>query len=736
MNKIYRFITLAAVSCISAVSVFAQDVVLDKTAKKNADGSYTLTLETFATGTAKHVAAKDQPIDAVLVLDLSGSMDFTMSNSGTPVGTGYNTGQLNQLCASQALNTTQEYMVRLETNATNSGAGNVYYKLYVSVYSRVGSTRRVYEAHYWYAGVEYVITCEPRTNNNNYTTTYSRADGGRVSSPHNAAQTIYTNGTTAYSTRLDALKTAVKSFVETLYTRSEGKPVQHKVSIIGFSGNSGYADQNKTFISFADDISIIGSDYEDSIFPIIDAMYAKGGTAPQQGFSKASTELTSSNVRSTSAKVLIFFTDGAPDSNNYANQAISTANTLKSPTNNVEIFSVTTQTLSATSDNYKFLQEVSSNYRYQSTTPTIANYNNSNLVPEADRKYYAAVSNSDALEAVFRNISEGIDTDEEAAIDEEAVLKDIVTTHFILPEGVDGAGIRTYTADIESVDETKTDPKERYIFKKVNGVEEWTQIDTVAVTPVIRDGEPTSINVTGFDFGTNWCGVIQNEENISYQGKKLIIQFDVLPNPDDEGGYFTTNDSASGVYVDGKLYKDKTTGDDATYPLPSPVYSDLVTYIKVENLVGDDVAFYDIICKNGPNAGKIWTVPVRNSVTVDASGNSTYTAEEAKVKLPVTYPAADGSDIFYVYDIVEHNSGDGKSGVWTWAYRTADGKVSSYTGQTLYELVNGVPDPDKPNNHFTFTKTSTGTTVLHDEANIPNEFEAYSTANPGSGSSD
>ena len=54
-------------------------VVLDKTATANNDGTYTITLEAYATGASSTVVSTDS-VDIVLVLDVSGSMDDPISS--------------------------------------------------------------------------------------------------------------------------------------------------------------------------------------------------------------------------------------------------------------------------------------------------------------------------------------------------------------------------------------------------------------------------------------------------------------------------------------------------------------------------------------------------------------------------------------------------------------------------------------------------------------------------------
>ena len=53
-------------------------IVLNKSAKIQADGSYQITMEAYATG-ASSTTISTEPADIVLVLDVSGSMDDKMT---------------------------------------------------------------------------------------------------------------------------------------------------------------------------------------------------------------------------------------------------------------------------------------------------------------------------------------------------------------------------------------------------------------------------------------------------------------------------------------------------------------------------------------------------------------------------------------------------------------------------------------------------------------------------------
>ena len=61
------------------------------------------------------------------------------------------------------------------------------------------------------------------------------------------------------------------------------------------------------------------------------------------------------------------------------------------------------------------------------------------------------------------------------------------------------------------------------------------------------------VSVTGFNFSENWCGTVTENGNTTYRGNKLKISFKVVPKEGFLGGNdVPTNGTASGVYTDEK----------------------------------------------------------------------------------------------------------------------------------------------------------------------------------------
>lgn len=292
---------------VNAVTTRATDkgVVTSKTAAKNADGTYTITLEAYATG-SKVISEiqKDVPTDIVLVLDQSGSMTDDM---GTVTYGKYKNST-----------NAQNYERR-----HNGGDANLWYKLgdgsYVSVsvsrqekwtYTQLGNLKNGKPAFggdkgysqyaddgnlYEKVDTEYKkVTVTRELNGFEYTYTYTFDDGSKVvSSGYNNApnlgahyplyagsmdyeytytytdadgvtQTIGTStgASTKYAqfyqrsvsssgggSRLAALKSAATEFANSVATKAAGKDgqlgtaddVDHRIAVVGFACGQRYS---------------------------------------------------------------------------------------------------------------------------------------------------------------------------------------------------------------------------------------------------------------------------------------------------------------------------------------------------------------------------------------------------------------------------------------------------------------------------------------------------------------
>lgn len=282
-------------------------MVINKTAEANDDGTYTITLEAYATG-SKIISEtkKDIPTDIVLVLDQSGSMDSAMSsqeaysayvdrsnsylrqrrfNGGNenlyyPLDGGYVEIQVDR-------KTVDGY----EPFNTNTSNGTYYHyqnrtNLYIKDSDGNYHQVTVQRSGGWLSGYSYTYSANgqqiAQSSGQNsvpsfgdygpiysagqvyeYTYYYQLAGQDRVvieiSLGEDAIpdETYYQYGTVSTS-RLEALKTAVTTFTNSVAEKATGPngilgdedDVNHRVAVVGFASESGYGN-NTELLSIA-----------------------------------------------------------------------------------------------------------------------------------------------------------------------------------------------------------------------------------------------------------------------------------------------------------------------------------------------------------------------------------------------------------------------------------------------------------------------------------------------------
>lgn len=137
---------------------------IKKTATLNDNGTYTITLEAYATGSkVTTTVKKDIPTDIILVLDQSGSMDYAFKTvkEDTFVSYGFQKNSEN-------------YMLRHNNTAYNAKK-NLYYKLDDGGYAQVSVTRPSYKVINDY--VEYANASNYDCNHSS-DTLYAKTDEG------------------------------------------------------------------------------------------------------------------------------------------------------------------------------------------------------------------------------------------------------------------------------------------------------------------------------------------------------------------------------------------------------------------------------------------------------------------------------------------------------------------------------------------------------------------------------
>lgn len=620
-------LVLALMASLVVPGFFAQPAKADgtdngmrisKTATKNDDdGSYTITLEAYATG-SKVISqvSKDVPTDIVLVLDQSGSMDNDMHTYGFREYT----------------NKSNSDYYNLRHN-DNGNRGNLYYKLDDGGYASVSVVRSEYSSedsykecsgwtnteYYNYQGTLYskdgdvyhevtvdvtlgypfsytytfhdniTITSEwrgavpdfkgkgplyYRNTVDDYSYAYSYTDKDGVlheigTSAGNDATpgfTLYERYSTGTITRLEALKSAVTTFANSVKAKAMGKDgvlgtgddVKHRVAVVGFASERGYGNNTELLSIAGSNSGSVGVAYnsitdqnlkdvlqdmtttggQQMVQSAIGALAAEGATEADLGMDMADRILKANPVPNGEKRnrVVVFFTDGSPTSSNgfetgVANDAISKAGTIKTggaSVYSVGIFDGADATISGTKPSGDLRQgsasiPAASNWFMQSVS-------SNNGTPRSP-SYYLSASDAGTLSNIFQQIASNIESGgTDATLKEDAVIKDIVAPQFTLPEGADSNSIT-----LESYN---------YI-----GENAWEKNTNAMGATAEVDGD--QVRVTGFNFSENWVGTVDNKGTTEYRGSKLVISFKVFPKSGFLGGNGVETNAEAGVYENG-----------------------------------------------------------------------------------------------------------------------------------------------------------------------------------------
>lgn len=227
--------------------------------------------------------------------------------------------------------------------------------------------------------------------------------------------------------RIEALKNAANSFIDTIAKQNEGiegVDRQHKVAIVKFAGNETDKVGNDTYRSGGHSYNYsqtmqgltactVGG--AKSLKETIDFIRPAGATRADYGMKQAEKNIKTSG-RADAKKIVVFFTDGTPTSfcdfdSKVANDAVTAAKNMKdgkATVYTIGIFSGANpgagiQDLGTDEANKanKFMQAVSSNY------PNATAWDTHGTRAE-NSDYYKSATNAEELKKVFDDISQAI----------------------------------------------------------------------------------------------------------------------------------------------------------------------------------------------------------------------------------------------------------------------------------------------------------------------------------------
>ena len=728
---------------------------------------YLITLESFVTGSKEtHEVETHTPADIALVLDMSGSMGRSISESEyfpcpNEIEISYSNTKFpdhDQICswsdghpryfALYSTNSNSELFYKDEAGnyheISRNGAsgtsvpsyakplmGDSYYYVYyetdeefVDPFSGRTFKRRhffgkdpdgTYRVRYFGDTTYPIVLKEGATPGSSNPADYEVMTGYYAD---NKTDYIYESDKFYTNSRLDALRAAIKSFlnvVEADDAKITGGE-HHRVGVIKFASDATdqigndlyYVGSNNTphnYTQIMNQLSAITTGKSD-ISSNIDELYACGNTDAGLGMQTAAKmmgiDLESGIGSSTDdrKKTIILFTDGEPMTSgstfmeSVANKAIDAANKLKAAGVNIYVVGLTDE---ATTKAVQFMEYCSSDYSDASSM------SDGGSGKQFD-KYFSLATTGEQLIHIFDAIASseakteiGYDLSETGQ-----VVLDALTDHFMLPEGVTVNNISVGTRDFTGIN---------------NDIYNFAGGDPVPLTgaKVTVGGEGNrEIIVSGFDFSENWCGLWRSVSASGaitdvWQGKELVITIPIVVDPANPGGANNpTNEAYSGIYLADE--SDPTKPDMSKsvkkYPVPTLTMPNIV--IKKNGLQGNDCAIFKIIKLDGSGNPETGYEPFTVMLTPSNNGKVT-------VKL-----VKEGR-----YKVVEDN--------WSWSYNIApsksytidDGKTVAQDNYIIRNVGEATADPTENGTIFNFSntkRTDPSSVPAHGEDAVNNVF--------------
>lgn len=493
-------------------------VVMDKTVKHVSGDRYKVTLEQYVSGSV--TPGTTTPIDAVLVLDVSGSMDK-----------GFGKGDAAYV---------EEYNPEKNSNYT-------YY---------------IKDANGRYTGVSWCSKCKEFTDG---CTWFFGHFAGNKYTPKTSAEDTTPGRVQFFSsnTKITALKSAVNGFIDAIAT---GNP-DSKIAIVKFAGdkkdtvgNETYKESGYTYnyTQIVQGLTKVDSDGAVALKSSVNALTAGGATSADYGLEKAKTVFdTADNASTDRNRVVIMFTDGEPNHDNgfdgsVANAAIANAKTLKSKSYGASVYTigifsgaqVGTSLPNGSTDSNRYMHLVSSNY------PEAISMSEPGTDGDVKNGYYKVASDAESLGSVFTKLGEAIG---KPSIDlgSTAVLTDNIASNFNAPANT--TDVKVFTADYDG---TKFGDRTELTGANVS-------INNNAVT------------VTGFDYSANYVSETKHPGTDNDYGKKLIVEFDITVDRTKTYGGTQPANAGANIKLDGE-----TIASVDYPPVPVSIVNDFGTSYK------------------------------------------------------------------------------------------------------------------------------------------------------------
>lgn len=614
-------------------------MVVNKTATLEDDGTYTINLSAYATGrTTTETIKTGKPLDIVLVLDQSGSMADSI--------------------------TSYSYQPRENRSYSYNSYGGKTTYYYLDTDGNYYPVKRDSEWHFdWFDSYTTYYLYYTKNGQNYYLSgtgvTTQRPTNVRDSSATIWTGVLYQRSSTSTS-KLNALKTAVTNFVNSVSANAKEYNVEHRIAMVGFASKGTDNSAWKNTGLFVDGYlkkyansewetssQLSSQDYKDALVVVNDVdgdiagsisraignLDAEGATRTSYGLEMAQ-KVFENNKDSERQRVVVLFTDGEPGKSGYenseANSALSKAYVLKNE-NKATVYSVGLYDSDPENNTVSFMNYTSSNYPFARSMTYPG--------PKFDDKYYMTASDADELNEIFTYIiDDSTESSTTVTLDAKSVLRDILNDGFVLPAGYDAQ--ENITVATQSVE----------LGAEGNIV--WGEVEEnpsdIAVT---ADEETRTIEVTGFDYSKRYIA----EE---HPGDVLLVTIRGVEATDAAitNAEISTNNAASGIY--------ENTDDEepfVRFPEPKTILKSktyVLDYGKPVNLNAQDWGIGSISTLNGDGMHRFYS-PVWN-LTED---HGKVSAMQSGLTYTPTTMNWDGYDNLYVFG--KQIAEDGAENQWS-----------------------------------------------------------------------
>lgn len=604
---------------------------ISKTAAANADGSYTIMLEAFATGSTVITEQKtDIPTDIVLVIDQSGSMN-------DPIGgytyTAYRTGGYN----SRNYHNDEYYPLR-----HNGGSENLWHKLnnneYIAVsveqkmvYTAISgwSNRKYYdnqnslyclvsgeyksvavrrEGHlvsadeYWYTmdGQQILYTTGDSSipNFGQYAPLYQSVKKYTYSYTLNGVTTVIEESfgdgsspdtqfyrrdysSSAGGTRLNALKNAATTFANAVAAKAAGADgdistpadnVNHRIAVVGFASGQYYNDTN---YNYGNTEVFVGSNQY------------KYGSAAQGQYGNAFQDMnTSTGVGNVSASIGALSAEGGTLINLglEMGNGIFGANPIAEGEKRNRVVIVFSDGVPGWSGydsntaNSAITQAETAKNTYGATVYSIG------IFPGADATSAGNQNGNETEKANWFMQRVSSNTQYPQSPSYYLSAADAGTLNSIFQQISDqietGGTTSTLTSDAvvkDIISPQFTLPAgttaanitvETYACTGKNANDDYTWSNNNSTMGATASISGDQVNVTGFNFSENYVGTVTEGDSVTYRGHKLVISFKVQPKAGFLGGNEVYTNTSAGIYENNTAENPLLTFDRPTVNVP------------------------------------------------------------------------------------------------------------------------------------------------------------------------